>query len=557
VTHRHRQCLALAALVVVCGVARAQGALDLRGPVSHEVRVATEDGPGFRDSGSVAWDHASAPRGVRTADGRVLVYYANAYAPGVWLAESRDEGTTFRFRPVQLAGEGLGTVTEACPVVGDGGAITLYLLERFESDQGFPGTRVRRAHASDGVAFAVDPEPCCQGVTISTPDAYRLPDGRWVLHVSEGPRIWRASSSDGLTFTWDGQLPLRADGGMTATVEHEPGQYRLYFCTRDGISYYSSTDGLAWSQASTPALSQPGAGSPSPVHLASGWRLYYRLAHEMPRFRGAPPLQGPAAHRIISAFSTDLRSWAYESGIRLSMSSVEAPLRLADGRVLLYYVDASGTLAGRPETTNVAVSEDGLGFQALGLTIEGSPWLKALDPAPLLLADGRIRLYYYGCQGDPGAAGDHAIVCAVSGDGVHFTYEGECLRLPDLVDPDVWFDGQSYRMLVSAGKRTMQAVSDDGLAFTQSGNFPFLGWGTTRPVELTQGEWSLFAFGQQASSSGGNSVRRFSSADGKLWREAQGALLRAPEGWQITDPHVVPCEGGYRMYLKAEVRGLQ
>lgn len=543
--------------MVACGVASAQGTLDLRGPISHEVRVALEEGQGFRDSGSVAWDHASAPRGVRTVDGRVLIYYVNAYADGVWLAESRDEGLTYRFRAVELAGEGLGSIVEACPVITDDGAVTLYLLERFESTEGVRGARVLRARGGDGVSFTVDPAPCCQGAAIATPDVYRLPDGRWVLHVSEGPRIWRAFSSDGLAFAWDGQLPLRAEGATTATVEHEPGQYRLYFCPRDGLRYYSSTDGLAWSAESTPALAQPGAGAPSPVRLASGWRLYYRLARDVPRFRGEPPLQGPAAHRIISAFSADLRSWTYESGIRLSMASVEAPLRLADGRVLLYYVDASGTFAGRPETTNVAVSEDGLGFQALGLTIEGNPWPKALDPAPLQLPDGRIRLYYYGCQGDPGAAGDHVIASALSEDGVRFRYEGECLRLPELVDPDVWFDGEGYRMLVFAGKRTLQAISPDGVSFTQSGSFPFLGWGTTRPVELAQGEWSLFAFGQQASSSGGNSVRRFGSSDGKLWREQQGVLLRAPEGWQVTDPHVVPCEGGYRMYLKAEVRGLQ
>ncbi len=549
--------LLLLACLGLAQVAQAQRGPRVRprvDPLCHQIRLAAEEGLGFREGPSILCDHATAPHGLRTADGRILIVYQNAYYEALWIAESRDEGATFRYRPVSISGE-LGAVADGCLVDRGTEGLWLYATERFAVEGG-EATRIRLARSTDGIAFSLDPTPCCQGAAISAPDVYRLPDASWAMHLSEGPRVWQALSRDGVTFEWDGALPITADGGTTQTVEHEPGEYRMYFAGASGIRTYGSRDGRTWSASSTATLTSPAVGSPCPVRTAAGWRLYYRYGLEMPALpQGSTGLQGPAAHRIISARSADLRAWEYEPGVRLPMASVQAPLALPDGRVLLYYVDAAHARYGGGETANVAVSEDGLSFQALGLTIDGSPFAKALDPAPLLLPDGRIRLYFYGCAGDPGAVGDHVIASAISADGVRFQYEGECLRKPELVDPDVWFDGRTYRMLVFGGKRTLQATSGDGLAFEQSGSFPFLGWGATRPVELAPGQWSLFAFEQLGSQSGGNSVKRFVSSDGALWREQAGVLLRAPEGWQVTDPHVVPCEGGYRMYLKAEVRG--
>lgn len=527
--------------------------LGASGPISHEVRVGLPRGTGFAPGTAVLWDHASVPGGVRLADGTLLIYYVNAYGDTLWVARSTDAGASFRFQPIRFTGTPIVHPVDPCPLATDDGQVLLYVMEWPRAGAGEPN-RIRLARSTDGLTFTAEPTVCCAAEAITDPDVLRLPDGRWVMHVSQGHAIWRLFSSDGVRFEWEGRTPLRTEGAVTATVEHAPGNYRLYFSGRGGIWYYESTDGVTWSTTARLGLNEAGAADPSPVRFPAGWRMYYkRIKSGMPR-PGGLPTRGPASHVIISAQATDLRQFTYEPGVRVPCASVEAPVALPDGRVLLYYVDAAPTLWGQLETTNVAVSEDGLNFQALGLTIADSPWRKALDPAPLLLPDGRIRLYFYGCQGDPGQAGDHVVASAISTDGVHFTYEGEALRAPGLVDPDVFVHDGVFHMLVYAQGGTLAATSTDGLRFQQAGWFT-PGWGTTRPLDLPDGRLALFAFQQFTGPQGANSVGWFSSRDGTNWQQEAERVTWAPAGWQVTDPHVVRTAAGYRMYLKASRAG--
>ncbi len=524
----------------------------MRGPLFHEVRVALPEGDHFADSGRLIADHASVPDAVVATDGRLLLYFVNGYSDSIWVAASETRDDAFRFQPVVFAGSAMERPVDPCPIVGSDGTVWLYAMERCVVYPGFETMRIRVARSADGLRFEADPTVCLEWPGITDPDVFRLPDGQYVMHVSQGRALWRAVSDDGVSFQWDAGKPLSTEGAVSKTVEHEPGRFRLYCSASDGIRYHESGDGLAWPRESKLGLAPVRGGAvadPAPVRFADGWRLYYKRAKPA----GAPPppdafRQGPLSHKVISARSDDGERWVWEPGLRLEAASVPAPLMLEDGRVLVYYVDA---IPGNPETANVAVSPDGLSFVALGLTIEGSPFQKALDPAPLILPDGRVRLYFLGGDAHMSPRANHVIASAVSRDGVHFTYEGNVLTAPGLVDPDVFLAGGVYRMLVFGDGATLTAESDAGLDFQVTGQFPIPGWGTTRPVEVQPGRWWLFAFSQREPGMG-RAVRRFKSSDGVNWEPDSGDLLVPPPGWEVTDPHVVAQGGRWRMYLKLQ-----
>ncbi len=260
-----------------------------------------------------------------------------------------------------------------------------------------------------------------------------------------------------------------------------------------------------------------------------------------------PPQGGPYFHQVLSASGPDGLSFTHDGVVLLDHASVPAAIALPDGRIRLYYVDASRM----PENVNCAESLDsGRSFVVLGCTIAGRAGTKAVDPSIVRLSDGRFRLYYYASADDPGAAGIHEIHAAISGDGIRFQEEGVVFAYPGLVDPDVFWSGREWLMYVYASEQgTVMARSDDGLTFTYLGPLPLQRWGTTAPLRLADGRLRLYAFNQSAP----NYVGSFLSVDGLDWTQEAGVRLTPPEGKQITDPFVVPLpDGSWKMFFKAE-----
>ncbi len=282
---------------------------------------------------------------------------------------------------------------------------------------------------------------------------------------------------------------------------------------------------------------------------------------------------GPFFHQIYSATSTDGLNWTHDNVMLLDHASVPCAIVLQDGRIRLYYVDAS-TL---PEGTNCAESTDGgRSFRPLGCKIEKKSDYKALDPSIVQLKDGRFRLYFYASQLNPNTSRPHSIVSAISSDGINFTEEGEVFSYDGLVDPDVFaVDSISSTNFTEEGEGFSQVDPD---AFTvgnkwlmyvfslkdlktviagskkRSGtNFKYLqtlgleGWGTTAPVKLDDGSFRLYAFNQR----GNQSVGSFISKDCINWIQEPGVRLTAPPGKEITDPFVVRLPDGiWKMFFK-------
>jgi hypothetical protein len=248
----------------------------------------------------------------------------------------------------------------------------------------------------------------------------------------------------------------------------------------------------------------------------------------------------------MSASSADGLEWRHDGRILLEHASVPAAIALPDGRIRLYYVDASRI----PENTNCAESRDqGESFSVLGCTIAGRAGVKAVDPSIVALPDGRFRLYYYASADNPDAPGTHAVHAAISTDGVSFVEEGRVFEYPGLVDPDVFWSGRDWLMFVMAlNQGTIVARSDDGLSFTYAGPQALDGWGTTAPTRLEDGRLRLYAFDQKG---GQKRVCSFVSEDGLAWTAEPGTRITAPEGKEITDPFVVRLpDASWKMFFK-------
>lgn len=247
-------------------------------------------------------------------------------------------------------------------------------------------------------------------------------------------------------------------------------------------------------------------------------------------------------------------NWTPGQSPVLEQASVPAAIVTPEGNLRVYYVDASGQGA---ESINCAESKDGgKTFKVLGCVIEGRSGDKAVDPCVVLLPDGRYRLYYYAVKGEINSRELHLICCGVSSDGVNFREENVVFSNPGLVDPDVFWNGREWRMVVFSldDDKLITAKSADGLSFQYDGPFPIDNWIIVTPVRLPDGRFRDYGFDRPAM----QEIRSFLSSDGISWTQEEGVRLAAPEGKSITDPSAVLMpDGAWRMVYKIQRKPAQ
>ncbi|HMT56046.1 MAG TPA: hypothetical protein PKD20_04175 [Candidatus Saccharibacteria bacterium] len=181
--------------------------------------------------------------------------------------------------------------------------------------------------------------------------------------------------------------------------------------------------------------------------------------------------QGPYKDKVMYLTSTNPYSWSGKGAFLSEHASVPDVL-YKDGTLYVYFVDTS--VDGKPEQIGIKTSKDnGITWSdTVFAEFEGIENKVPVDPAPYLLEDGRVRLYYYDIgRASAKKSSSHTIYSAISNDGIHFKQEdGSRFTYDDIYDPDVFKFDDVWRLYVGTGdQKVLTATSTDGLTFTYEG----------------------------------------------------------------------------------------
>ena len=249
--------------------------------------------------------------------------------------------------------------------------------------------------------------------------------------------------------------------------------------------------------------------------------------------------KGPYKDSISYATSTDLQNWTDSGQVLADHVSVPGAV-YKDGEIYVYFVDV--TTDGEPEKIGLLKSKDnGQTWEDKQIiNIQGQNGEVPVDPAPLLLDDGRIRLFYFDIKSAEFSPVQY-VYSAISEDGVNFTHE-EGARFSSNVgfDPDVIEVAGEYRMYVGdlEGSRVISATSSDGLTFIKEGT-AYTG-GAVPDVFYNGKEYYLFTAG----------INIASSPDGIKFNNIDNRF-QSTLGTMTADPSVIELsDGTYMMFYK-------
>jgi hypothetical protein len=184
--------------------------------------------------------------------------------------------------------------------------------------------------------------------------------------------------------------------------------------------------------------------------------------------------EGPYRDKVSFATSTDLLNWT-DSGLILANHASVPGAVYKNNTIYVYFVDVSED--GKPEQIGLIRSTDnGSTWSSKEyVTFDGIGEKVPVDPAPFLLSDGRIRLYYFDINEQRISQNQEAtnkIYSAISTDGINFVQEdGVRFERKGIFDPDVIEVNDRWRLYVGdiEGNEVISAVSSDGLSFTEEG----------------------------------------------------------------------------------------
>lgn len=252
--------------------------------------------------------------------------------------------------------------------------------------------------------------------------------------------------------------------------------------------------------------------------------------------------RGIYSHQIYSALSADGLNWTKEERLIFDHASVPEAVITADGRIYLYFMDAS-----EGHAMSVAMSSD-LGQTWKKSTVEIADRQTsghAVDPNVILLADGTFRLFYLGTFGPPqfGQLQESHICSALSKDGIHFIEENgfRFTKRGMITDPDVVKTSSGWMMFVSEGRKNLVTSSSDGMTFVEIGNPASLSGAVSKTIAMGGG-WRMYRCGQ--------GIESQFTRDFKIWIQ-EGVRVHLDSGKMMCDPSVIRLpDGTYKMFYK-------
>lgn len=240
---------------------------DPSGPYAHQVVVAsTTDGITLTGARQVL-DHASVPDGVRTRDGSILIYYVNGAEGATWVARMDPAGVT-PIGPISVNGAArpIGVVDPDAILLADGRIRLFYLGNLGPPRPGVNEWNMCVAESEDGVRFTLVGRAIrFLGAMTTDPSVIHLPDGSWLMAVSQGQSTTLARSADGLRFAPESTVTF---GGVPELALLADGRVRLYTCGRGIQSHLSVDGGKTWAAEAAdiaPALGRRIVCDPSAV----------------------------------------------------------------------------------------------------------------------------------------------------------------------------------------------------------------------------------------------------------------------------------------------------
>ncbi len=255
-----------------------------------------------------------------------------------------------------------------------------------------------------------------------------------------------------------------------------------------------------------------------------------------------PSQAGTQTHQIWSATSADGLSWTKDSALLFDRASVPDAVVSPNGTLLLYFADASGS-----PSISVATSHDsGASWTKSPITLDNAAPQGMADPNPVLLSDGRIRLFYLGAlqaSGQNAGAAAPAIQSALSWDGIRFTREsGTRFSASGATNPDAILTPTGWKLFLSRGQTLISASSRDGKTFTQDAATVSQNGAASKTV--------AFPTGYRLYKAGTGGILCAFSTDLVHWQD-EGVCLAADAGETVGDPAVIRLANGtYKMFYK-------
>ena len=242
------------------------------------------------------------------------------------------------------------------------------------------------ATSSDGIHFQEEPRvrfsyDSGTQFGITDPDVVRLNDGSWLMFLSLGTQLLKATSPDSSgTFTHDKSFNWN-HGGV-------PGSYNFGGNVRTFVSYQGGIHVAAYDQTNGTlrytgvALNPPPSGmiaDPSVIEVDNKFLMFYKYAPS--------PSAPPSEHEIYLATSADGITWSQHTQNRfICKGSVPGAVYYNDA-IYIYYCGIPPKPGAPPSDMGVATSTDkGATFTLSTISIRGKVSAGVVDPAAVVVS---------------------------------------------------------------------------------------------------------------------------------------------------------------------------
>jgi hypothetical protein len=255
---------------------------------------------------------------------------------------------------------------------------------------GLPGDHsIYSATSGNGLDFKEDPgvrfsHNTGSGFGITDADVVRLNNGSWLMFLSLGTQLLKATSPDSLgTFTLDSSFSWN-QGGVPGSFNFN-GTVRTFVCNQGAIqmaTYNQDSGKLTYSRI---ALQAPASGliaDPSVIQVGDSYIMFYKYA--------ASPATPPDQHQIFMATSPDGTEWTQHAQNRFICTGSVPGAVYYNGTIYVYYCGLKPVPGSPGGDLGVAVSRDnGATFTTSAIRIEGRTARGVVDPSVTVISPGK------------------------------------------------------------------------------------------------------------------------------------------------------------------------